>query len=107
MPEKLGAGFLVRAHAPLVPVVQQGDVEVPPLSPVPVRDVLAARSCERHRRPPVREAADRVGSALDLAVQPLDAVVGSDPPPVLHREARVGERLHLCIADSKLRVLPQ
>ena len=104
MPAGLGARFLVRAHVPLVPVVRQADVEIPPLSPVPVCDVLAADRREHHRGPPVGEAADRVGAPLDLAVEPLEPVVGADPPPVLHGEAGVGERLGHVLADHPGRV---
>lgn len=39
-------------------------------------------------KPNVRERADDAGAAPDLAGEPLDGVVGADPPPVLNGEPR-------------------
>ena len=42
---------------------------------------------------PVRECPHHAGSAADLAVQPLDRVVGTDTRPVLTGEIAAGRRL--------------
>ena len=48
---------------------------------------------------PVRECPHHAGSAADLAVQPLDHVVGTDACPVLAGEVAVGQRLLNAVLD--------
>ena len=48
----------------------------------------------------VREGADDPRSAADLAVQPLDGIVGADASPVPRGEAHVGQRLRDAVADA-------
>ena len=64
-----------------------------PRSPLALRDVLEPRGDEHERRLPVREGSRHAGPPSDLAVQPLDGVVGADAAPVLAGEARVRQGL--------------
>ena len=68
--------------------------------PVPLGYVLAPCRREHRGGTAVGEAGDGLGPTLDLPVQALDSVVGADSPPVLGREARVGERLHVPLLDD-------
>ena len=48
---------------------------------------------------PVRERPHHAGSAADLAVQPLDRVVGADARPVLAGKIAVGQRFLDAVLD--------
>src|SRR6266540_5165954 len=56
---------------------------------------------------PVGEGADRVGAPLDLAVEPLEAVGGTDPMPVsLGEQVELGGRFEAAVeARHRLREL--
>ena len=56
-----------------------------------VGDVLQPGGDEHERRVPVREGADHPRASPDLAVYPLDAVIGPDSAPVLRWEIGVGQ----------------
>ena len=75
-------------------LVQQRRIQVATGAPLTLGDVLQPRGHEHEGAPSVREGAHHAGSPADLAVEPLDGVVGPDPPPVLAGEARV------CVSSS-------
>lgn len=41
------------------------------------------------------------GAVSYLPIQPLDGVVGADPPPVFHWEARARQRLGVTLAHER------
>lgn len=63
-------------------------------------DVFQPGGDEHERRISVGERAHDPRPPLDLAVYPLDPVVGSDDPPVLRWELRVGQGLFEPGADG-------
>ena len=69
--------------------IKQRHVQVTPRAPLALRDALGPRGDEHEGRPAVGEGARRARSPADLAVQPLDGVVGADAGPVLPREPGV------------------
>ena len=85
---------LILALRPLlrfVHLLQLRHVQVPPLPPLVLGDVLEPGGHEHEGRVPVREGADHPRASPDLAVYPLDAVVGPDSAPVLRWEIGVGQ----------------
>ena len=68
-------------------------------SPARSGDVLEPRGHEHERGVHVGEGADHADEPADLAVEPLVRVVGAYAPPVLAREARVGQGLRVSVPD--------
>lgn len=71
-------------------------------APLDLRGVLQA-GCHQHelvRGPPfsVRERPDQARAPADHAIDPLNGVVGADPPPVGAWEARVRKGLGVILA---------
>lgn len=84
---------------------QQGHVQVAAGAPLALSHVLQPRGHEHEGAPPVREGSDHAGSPADLAVQPLDGVVGAYAPPVLAGEpgdARVSAQPSLTTLATSL-----
>ena len=81
-------------------LVQQRHVQVAAGAPLAPRDVLEPRGHEHEGASSVREGAHHPGAPADLAVEPLDGVVGPDPPPVGGGEPRVRQGLGAAPADG-------
>ena len=71
------------ARPPVRLPLQQSDVQIAAVSPLALRDVCEPRGHEHEGAPAVREGAYDAGTPSDLAVEPLDGVVGAYAPPVL------------------------
>ena len=74
-------------------LLQQRHVQVPPRAPLALGDVLEPGRREHEGRPAVGEGAHHPGAPADLAVEPLDGVVGAYAPPVLAGEPGVRQGL--------------
>ena len=68
-------------------------------APLGTRDVSQPRADQHQGGIAVRERPHHTGPAADLAVQPLDHVVGADACPVLAGEIAVGQRLLNAVLD--------
>ena len=68
-------------------------------APLGTRDVSQPRADQHQGGIAVRERPHHAGPAADLAVQPLDHVVGADACPVLAGEIAVGQRLLNAVLD--------
>ena len=67
---------------------------------------MAQLGADRHQsRVLVRECPHHAGPAADLAVQPLDNVVGADARPVFAGKIAVGQRLLNAVLDLLCRLL--
>ena len=69
-------------------------------APLALRDVLEPGGHEHEGALPVGKRPDHAGASADLAVESLDGVVRAYAPPVLPREARVGQGLLVALAGD-------
>ena len=81
-------------------LVQQRHVQVAAGAPLALGDVLEPGGHEHEGGPPVGEGAHHAGAPANLPVEALYGVVGAYAPPVLTREARVGQGLRVPLADD-------